>query len=123
MLNEQAQLNATNRIFEDEVVGQGNFDALERVYTSGARVLPPGSEIVTGLENIKAFWAGAAAAMGVQSLKLRTVELEFAGETAVEIGRADIVTGSGTIEVKYVVVWKKEDGRWKWDIDIWNTVA
>jgi len=24
------------------------------------------------------------------------------------------------LEVKYVVYWRQEDGRWKWHVDIWN---
>ena len=55
-----ADLLATNRIFEEEVVGQGDFGALDRVYTADARILPPGAETITGLAGIKAFWAGAA---------------------------------------------------------------
>jgi hypothetical protein len=25
-----------------------------------------------------------------------------------------------SLDVKYVVVWKREDDLWKWHIDIWN---
>jgi ketosteroid isomerase-like protein len=116
-------LAATNRIFDEEVVGKGDFAALERVYTAGARVMPPGSETITGMDNIKAFWAGAAAALGVTACKLNSVEVEFHGETAVEIGRANLSTVNGPVDVKYVVAWKREGGAWKWDIDIWNHVA
>jgi ketosteroid isomerase-like protein len=117
------ELRATNRIFEEEVVANGDFAALERVYTTTARILPPGSEMVSGMDNIRAFWTQAAAAMGVTSIQLKTVDLEILGETAVEIGRALIGTTSGEAAVKYVVVWKHEAGSWKWDIDIWNPVA
>jgi ketosteroid isomerase-like protein len=27
------------------------------------------------------------------------------------------------MEVKYVVYWRQEDGRWKWHVDIWNMNA
>jgi ketosteroid isomerase-like protein len=117
------ELRETNRIFEEDVVGKGNFSALDQVYTATARILPPGAEMVTGMENIRAFWAQAAAALGVTSIQLKTVELELLGETAVEIGRALIETASGEVAMKYVVVWKREGGRWKWDIDIWNPVV
>src|ERR1051326_3240540 len=33
----------TNRIFEEEVVGKGDFAALAHVYTSDATILPPGA--------------------------------------------------------------------------------
>ena len=118
-----ADLRETNRIFEEEVVGRGDFEALNRVYTWGARILPPGAEMVGGRDAIKDFWRQAASAMQVTAIALRTVDVEFLGETAVEIGRATITTKSGASEVKYVVVWKREDGSWKWHIDIWNPVS
>ncbi len=46
----------TNRVFEEEVVGSGDFGALSRVYTREARILPPGAPMVTGLDAITGFW-------------------------------------------------------------------
>ena len=48
-----------------------------------------------------------------------------AGDGVVEIGRAVLTVepdghAAAEIEVKYVVYWKPEDGRWKWHVDIWN---
>jgi ketosteroid isomerase-like protein len=123
-MNSAADLQPTNSIFETEVVGKGDFGALSRVYTRGARILPPGAEMISGGAAIQSFWQGAAVALDVASLKLKTVEAEFLGDTAIEIGRATIATNAGSsFDVKYVVVWKKEDGAWKWDIDIWNPVV
>ncbi len=117
------EFRETNRVFEEQVVAQLDFEALDRVYTRDARILPPGAEMVQGRENIKGFWRQAMAAMNVSALTLRTVDLELLGEAAVEIGRASIVTPGGAVDVKYVVVWEREDGVWKWHIDIWNPVA
>ncbi|HLK62635.1 MAG TPA: nuclear transport factor 2 family protein [Bryobacteraceae bacterium] len=113
-------LRKTNQIFEEEVVIRGNFNALESVYTENARILPPGAAMIEGRPAIKEFWQGAAASLNVTSIQLETVDVEFLGDTAVEIGRAMINTQSGSMAVKYVVVWKQEDGAWKWHIDIWN---
>ncbi len=114
---------ATNRVFEDEVVGRGDFGALARVYTREARILPPGSGMVTGLPAITEFWRGAAASLGVTAVKLHTVTLEVQGDRAQEVGRGVLsLTKQDTpLELKYVVLWKREDGAWKWDVDIWNT--
>src|SRR5205085_151989 len=103
--------------------GKGDFSALDRVYTEQARVLPPGAEMVSGRTQIQEFWKQAAAALGVKSVKLRTVEVEELGDTAIEIGRAELITADSTSAVKYVVVWKREGGTWKWHIDIWNPVS
>jgi ketosteroid isomerase-like protein len=119
------EMEKTNGIFETEVVGKGDFTALKNVYTSNARILPPGAEMITGLEQIQSFWQQAAAAMGVKSVKLRTVDAEVIRDTAIEIGRAELGTAHPTspILIKYVVIWKREDGAWKWHVDIWNAVS
>ncbi|MDQ1469997.1 MAG: hypothetical protein QOJ99_1477, partial [Bryobacterales bacterium] len=85
--NALQELCAINRIFEEEVVGKGNFAALDLVYTTTARILPPGSEVIAGIENIRSFWMKAAADLGVTAIQLRTAEVRFVGETATEIGR------------------------------------
>jgi ketosteroid isomerase-like protein len=119
------EMEKTNRIFETEVVGKGDFSALKNVYTKDARILPPGAEMIGGGDQIQTFWQQAAAAMGVNSVKLRTVDAEVLGDTAIEIGRAELGTTHPTspMVVKYVVIWKREDGAWKWHVDIWNAVS
>ena len=120
MANEE--FRATNRVFEEEVVGRGDFGALERVYTREARLLPPGVPMVTGLAAIAEFWRRAAAALGVEAVKLRTVSLDVLGDRAQEVGRAELTVkgGGAPAALKYVVLWKREDGSWRWDVDIWN---
>jgi len=54
---------------------------------------------------------------------LATVILDFeqAGDTGYEVGEATLAVTSGTAVVKFVVVWKKLDGKWLLHRDIWNT--
>jgi ketosteroid isomerase-like protein len=118
-----ADMRETNRIFEEDVVAGGMFSELRRVYTTQARVLPPGSEMISGPENIEEFWKQAVASLGVKSARLKTLDLETAGDMAFETGRAELGTASGAMIVKYVVVWKREEGVWKWHIDCWNAVS
>jgi ketosteroid isomerase-like protein len=116
-------IQAANRLFEQEVVAKRNLDALDSVYTKDARIMPPGAEMVTGRENIKGFWKAAMEGLNVSSVTLQTVEFEAAGDTGIEIGRATLnfaTEGAAPMIAKYVVVWKQEDGMWKWHIDIWN---
>ncbi len=116
------EFRATNRVFEEEVVGRGDFGALERVYTRDARVLPPGAPAVTGLAAIADYWRGAASALGVEGIKLHTGSLDVLGDRAQEVGRAELsVKGGGSpVALKYVVLWKRDGGGWRWDVDIWN---
>ncbi|MBV9499895.1 MAG: nuclear transport factor 2 family protein, partial [Acidobacteriaceae bacterium] len=39
---------STNDLFNTEVFGKRNFDALDDIYTSNARILPPGSPMISG---------------------------------------------------------------------------
>jgi ketosteroid isomerase-like protein len=114
-------MQGTNERFCREVVGEGKFDAIDQVYTAGARILPPGAPIMEGREAIKGFWQTGIAALGITGAKLMTLDVEMAGNTAVEIGEAELQLGeNGAALAKYIVHWKQEDGRWLWDKDIWN---
>jgi ketosteroid isomerase-like protein len=116
-------IQKTNRVFEQEVAAKRNVAALDQVYTLNARILPPGAEMISGRENIKAFWRSAIESMGVTGVKLQTVDFE--PETGFEIGRATLEFGAGTqpADVKYIVLWKREDGVWKWHVDMWSPVS
>ena len=115
-------MRQTNERFDREVIQKKQFDLLDDVYTNDARVLPPGAEMISGSQNIKAFWRQAVEGMDVKSARLSTVHAEACGEHVVEIGSAELALGNGNkVAVKYVVYWKPENGRWKWAIDIWNT--
>lgn len=115
------EFRAVNQLFGTELIINRNFSALDRMYTADATVLPPGAPMITGRENIRSFWQQTLEAMGPTGGGLETLSLEVYGETAVEIGRATIESAGAAVEVKYVVVWKREDDSWKWHIDIWNT--
>jgi ketosteroid isomerase-like protein len=119
-----AAMKATNAIFTSEVVPTRDVSRLDRVYTSDARILPPGAPVIAGRDAIKSFWSVGIAAMDCSSATLETVHAEASGDMVAEIGKAVLTLGSGqTVEVKYVVVWKQEDGAWKWHIDMWSPVG
>ena len=114
-------IDGSNRRFE-ELFNRGDAaGAAREVYTRDARILPPGAAMLQGRESIADFWAGAVQQMGIRRVELSTVDLRPAGEQAIEIGRARLTVGGGEeATAKYVVIWKQEDGRWRWDVDIWN---
>ena len=116
-----AGMRETNALFCDNVVAKGDFAVLDKVYTASARILPPGAAMIGGREQIKAFWKQAIAGMAIKSATLTTVDAEQAGDVILEIGQAGLTLAGGqSVDVKYVVHWKQEDGRWKWNVDIWN---
>ena len=117
-----AKMEQVNRIFETDVIRNRDFSALGRVYTAEARVLPPGADMLTGIDHIRNFWEQAVATLNIEAVKLSTLDMQVSGDTAVEIGRAELHNNQPTspTTMKYVVVWKREGDNWKWDVDIWN---
>ena len=114
----------TNGLFNLEVFGKRNFDALDSVYTKDARIMPPGAPMVSGRDEIKKWWAALIESFNAKSAVLESIDVMTAGDDVVEIGRA-ILSAEPDIrmEAKYVVYWRQEDGHWKWHVDIWNMNA
>lgn len=112
----------TIRKFEEAFSNGDPRRATMEIYTKNARILPPGAPMIAGRENIADFWAGAAQQWGITGAKLTTMDLQIRGEWAHEIGRATLSLGSQQeTTVKYAMLWKRDDGIWRFDVDIWNT--
>ena len=116
-----AGIGETNRRFEAAFADGDPARAAREVYTREARVMPPGAATVLGREAAAQFWAGAAAQLGITAVALETVDLQPLGDGAYEVGRGTLTVGGGQqVVAKYVVVWRREEGRWRWHVDIWN---
>jgi ketosteroid isomerase-like protein len=118
-------MEATNRLFSEQVVTNKQLAKLDSVYTEDAAILPPDAPIIRGRENIKQFWSTVIQEGGLISAPLTTVEADVVSESAYEVGTALLTfqhqSGTSQISVKYIVVWKQDiDGSWKWHRDIWN---
>jgi ketosteroid isomerase-like protein len=114
------EMREVNRIFDEEVIGRGDFAALDRIYTRDAKILPPGGEVIEGLGAIRDFWQAAARDLGATYCRLNPFEVELHGDTAHEVARGEVGTAKGAVPIKYIVVWKRQDGAWRWHRDIWN---
>lgn len=118
-------IDKTNAQFV-EAFNRQDAAAATAVYTDDAQVMPTNSPIISGKTNIQSFWQGAMN-MGVKSAALKTLNVEFHGDTAIEIGAYTLhIEPDGgkamSDEGKFVVVWKRQaDGSWKWHVDIFNT--
>ena len=102
--------------------GRQDAAGMARLYTANGSLLPSNSDILSGTENVQAFWQGAFDS-GLTEAVLETIELEVHGETAIETGRYTLKTAGGTVadSGKYIVIWKNDGGTWKLHKDIWNT--
>jgi ketosteroid isomerase-like protein len=116
-----AGIAETNRRFEAAFTEGDPARAAREVYTRDARVMPPGAATVLGRGAAEQFWAGTAAQLGITAVVLETVDLQPLGEGAYEVGRGILTVGGGRqVVAKYVVIWREEEGRWRWHVDIWN---
>ena len=121
----RAAMATTNDLFNTEVFGKRNFDALDHIYTATATILPPGAPMISGRQAIKEFWSNLVQSANAKSAVLSSVDVTPTGDGVVEIGRTTLTVqpegnAEAQMEVKYVVFWREEDSRWKWHIDIWN---
>ena len=119
------KIDAANKGFV-EAFNKGNLAKAMSVYTKDATILPPNAPMMHGIDSITAYWQ-AALDMGVKEAQLETVDVTPMGDgVACEVGTyvlkiqpegSPIITDKG----KYMMIWKLEDGVWKWDTDAWNS--
>jgi uncharacterized protein (TIGR02246 family) len=101
---------------------RGDAAGLAALYTENGQVLPPNSDFVTGREAIQAFWQ-VLFDMGIKGIKLKTIEVESHGDTAIEVAEYTIYgeEGQELDKGKYIVIWKQQEGQWKLHCDIYNS--
>jgi uncharacterized protein (TIGR02246 family) len=104
-----------------------DMDALANMYAADATFMPPNMAAAHGQSAVRTSWSGFLGQFSSTDLTLTPDDVQQSGDLAVETGRymvhvvpkgtAAPVTDSG----KYVVVWKKIDGRWRIFRDIFNS--
>lgn len=124
MAEAEEAIRANNRKFSEAFM-RGDAAGVAALYTDDARLMPPDAPASSGADAIRQFWEGAMR-MGIKEAALETVEVKPCGDYACEIGRFTLSVETGAGERarqtgKYVVIWKREGGAWKLDVDIWNT--
>jgi uncharacterized protein (TIGR02246 family) len=117
----RAAIEAVNKEFaaafaKHDATGVASF------YTANAEAFPPNAAVIRGRAGIAKMWQGVFAA-GIATAELKTTEVHAQGPIAFEVGSYAMKLKNGTVadRGKYVVVWMKEDGKWKLHRDIWNT--
>jgi ketosteroid isomerase-like protein len=115
------QIDSNNAAFM-AAFRRGDSAGMAAAYTEDGEILPPNLPPMQGKAAIQAFWQGALD-LGLAEAVLETVELQERGDMAWEVGRAALKTKDGQVldDAKYIVIWQRENGRWKWHRDIWNS--
>jgi uncharacterized protein (TIGR02246 family) len=115
------EIRSANQNFEKNFAN-GDAPGVASLYTSDGVLLPTGTGIQKGTNAIRNFWQ-MVMDMGIKAVHLETLEVEQAGETAIEMGQYELsgADGQRLDQGKYLIVWKRQEGQWKLDKDIWNT--
>ena len=116
----RAGIEAGNKAFM-AAVEKGDAAGVAACYTADAKVMPPNMEAVAGTKDITAMFQ-ALAKDGLK-IALETAEVVDGGGSATEIGTYVLSDAKGTAldTGKYIVLWKKDGGKWKLHRDIWNS--
>src|SRR6185295_19050151 len=105
----------------------GNAQMLvDNYYAPDAEVMAPNRPEFRGREAIRAFWTAFLAAGSVDVALTSTTVTQPSSDVAIETGRYDLslrpASGQAIKDAgKYVVIWKKSNGRWWATEDIFNT--
>ncbi len=117
-------INAVSKQWVD-AFNRGNAAAVAALYTEEAKRLPPNRPMIIGRESIQADLQAILDA-GVGDLQITSIELSVNGDMAHKVGKYSLTIQPEEGEAisdngKYVVIWKREKGTWKLDVDIWNS--
>lgn len=110
-----------------EAFSRGDAAAIAALYIEDAKLLPPNNPMVSGRQSIEEFWKGFIEMSVWREVILETVEVDYNGDLASEVGTYTLAfqpEGSQVIRDtgKYVVVWNRQtDGSWKLAVDTWNS--
>ena len=120
-MNLQVSIQVNNAAFS-AAVARGDSASIADVYTKHGAVLSINRKIICGKAAIQLFWRDAVQGLGIRFAELATVELAHDGNTAYEVGKYTLRGEWAFIleQGKYMVIWKEEEGQWKWQRNIFN---
>lgn len=114
------EIEEANRNFMD-LVAKGDSVGLTNSYTTDAKFMSAGAPAVVGRANIQGAMSGIVKS-GITKVDLRLKEVFGTEDLIAEEGELTLyVKNEAVAEEKYIVLWKKEDGRWKLFRDIFNS--
>jgi len=130
----RAQGSAADSAAIHELAGQfsaafvrGDAAAMARLYTPDGVIFPERSEWITGREAIARYFTAAPGSRITRHV-LTPSRIVVDGDHAYDYGTYEI-SGErggktwGPSRGKYVVVWRRYEGSWRMQLDIWNSSA
>jgi uncharacterized protein (TIGR02246 family) len=118
--NLRAEIEKMGRAWE-KAFNAGDAAALAALYANDAKVMPPGSEVVSGTSAIRKLFEPDVS-QGVK-FTLKMDDVVGFGEHAVETGTFVVNSAEGKHldHGSFTTVYKKVNGGWKIHRDIWNS--
>ena len=103
-------------------LSKGDSVGVASCYTTDAKFMASNVPAVAGRSNIQSVVAGFING-GVTKLNLKLLDVWGTEALVAEEGEMTLATKDGTQidKGKYIVLWKKEDGKWKLFRDIFNS--
>lgn len=116
----RTEIEEANRNFM-ELVAKGDSVGLANAYTEDAKFMSGGAPAVAGRKNIQGAMSDIIKS-GITRVDLRMQDVYGTEDLLAEEGELTLyVKDQAVAEEKYIVLWKKEDGRWKLFRDIFNS--
>ena len=116
----KAEIEEANRNYM-ELFAKKNSVGLANTYTVDAKLMKAGAPSVVGKANIQKAWNDIINS-GLTRIDLKTENVFGTEDLIAEEGIVTLFVKNDTVGVeKYIVLWKKEDGKWKLFRDIFNS--
>ena len=98
----------------------GDIEWIMDLHATDAIQMPPNAPSVVGHEALRAQWEGMIKGMDASFMSTE-VHVAASGDMAYDIGTVTINGADGPIPAKYLIVWLREDGKWKVAVDMFST--
>lgn len=123
---DSAAIHQLGRLFSAAFM-RGDAAAIGRLYTTDAVIFPERSEWIAGREAIIRYFT-LPPGRSVKRHVLTPARIVVDGQHAYDYGTFEIAGERdgvpwGPSRGKYVVVWRREGGTWRMQLDIWNSNA
>ena len=120
---EEQKIRTLAKQFSENLMNQ-NLDAVVAAYTKDAKIFPERKDILEG-DELKNYWnPEVPSSWKITYHKITPVEIKILGDEAYDYGyyegESSNESETSKFRGKYVVVWRKEEGKWKMYLDIWN---
>jgi uncharacterized protein (TIGR02246 family) len=121
---DSAAIHELSRQFSAAYV-RGDAVAMAELYTSDAVIFPERSERIGGREAITRYWT-LGPGRRVTRHVVTPAQIVVDGRHAYDHGTYEIAgerdgKAWGPFRGKYVVVWRRDGGKWRMHLDIWNS--